>query len=98
MPGAHLRRKNNSVLKDVWASRIFLIDLLHLMNKKKLFYWSLYDFANSIIFINFLLYFSQWMVIEGGLSDFWYNAIFAITSVALFFSAPALASFTDKHG
>ncbi len=68
------------------------------MNKKKLFYWSLYDFANSIIFINFLLYFSQWMVVNGGLSDFWYNAIFAITSILLFLSAPTLAAFTDKHG
>ncbi len=38
------------------------------------------------------------MVIDGGLSDFWYNAIFAITSILLFFSAPTLASFTDKYG
>lgn len=68
------------------------------MNKKNLFYWSLYDFANSFVFINFLLYFSQWMIVEGGLSDFWYNAIFAITSVLLFLSAPTLASFTDKYG
>ncbi|MDP9249278.1 MAG: MFS transporter [bacterium] len=68
------------------------------MNKKKLFLWSLYDFANSIIYINFLLYFAQWLVIDGGLSDFWYNAIFAITSVMLLFSAPALAAYTDKHG
>lgn len=68
------------------------------MHKKKLFYWSLYDFANSIIFINFLLYFSQWMVIDGGLSDFWYNAIFAITSILLFLSAPSLAAFTDVYG
>lgn len=68
------------------------------MNKKKLFYWSLYDFANSVIYINFLLYFSQWLVINGGLSDFWYNAIFAITSIILFISAPTLAAFTDKYG
>ncbi|EKE16417.1 MAG: hypothetical protein ACD_11C00017G0007 [uncultured bacterium] len=68
------------------------------MNKKRLFQWSLYDFANSIVFINFVLYFSQWMVIDGGLSDFWYNAIFAITSIMLLFSAPALAAFTDKYG
>lgn len=71
---------------------------MKIIKNKQLFYWSLYDFANSIIFINFLLYFSQWMVIDGGLSDFWYNAIFAITSVLLFFSAPTLAAFTDKHG
>jgi len=68
------------------------------MNKGNLFYWSLYDFANSFVFINFLLYFSQWLVIDGGLSDFWYNAIFAISSILLLLSAPTLASFTDKHG
>ncbi len=68
------------------------------MNKKRLFQWALYDFANSIIFINFLLYFSAWMVIDGGLSDFWYNAVFAIASILLFLSAPTLASFTDKYG
>lgn len=68
------------------------------MNKKRLFLWSLYDFANSIVFINFLLYFSQWLVIDGGLSDFWYNATFAISTILLFLSAPVLAAYTDKHG
>lgn len=68
------------------------------MNKKNLFYWSLYDFANSFILINFLLYFSQWLVIDGGLSDFWYNAIFAISSLLLLFSSPTLATLTDKYG
>ena len=68
------------------------------MNKKKLFLWSLYDFANSIVFINFVLYFATWIVVDGGLSDFWYNAIFAIATVLLFLSAPVLATFTDKHG
>lgn len=68
------------------------------MNKKKLFLWSLYDFANSIVFINFLVYFSQWLVIDGGLSDFWYNATFAISTILLFITAPILASYTDRHG
>lgn len=68
------------------------------MNKKNLFYWSLYDFANSFVFINFLLYFSQWLVIDGGLSDFWYNALFAISSILLLVSSPTLAAFTDRHG
>ncbi len=58
----------------------------------------MYDFANSIVFINFLLYFSQWLVLDGGLSDFWYNATFAISTVILFFSAPVLAAYTDKFG
>lgn len=68
------------------------------MNKKNLFLWSLYDFANSIIFVTFVLFFAQWLVIDGGLSDFWYNAIFAIATVLLLVSAPALASYTDRKG
>lgn len=68
------------------------------MDKKRLFLWSLYDFANSIVFINFLLYFSQWLVIDGGLSDFAYNATFAISTILLLVSAPVLAAYTDKHG
>lgn len=68
------------------------------MNKKNLFYWALYDFANSFVFINFLVYFSQWLVIDGGLSDFWYNATYAISSIILLLTAPTLAGFTDKFG
>lgn len=67
------------------------------MNKKNLFLWSLYDFANSFVFINFLLYFSQWLVIDGWLSDLRYNATFAIATLILLFSAPKLASYTDKR-
>ena len=68
------------------------------MDKKKLFLWSLYDFANSIVYINFILYFAQWIVIDAGLSDFSYNIIFAITSILLLFTAPILASRTDLRG
>ncbi len=68
------------------------------MHKRNLFLWSLYDFANSIVYISFLLYFAQWLVIDGGLSDFWYNALFAIATVLLLFSAPQLASHVDKRG
>ncbi|KAA3621547.1 MAG: MFS transporter [Bacteroidetes bacterium] len=68
------------------------------MDKKRIFLWSLYDFANSIVFINFLLYFSQWLVLDGGLSDFWYNTTFAVSTILLFLSAPILAGYTDKFG
>jgi Na+/melibiose symporter-like transporter len=68
------------------------------MQKKQIFLWALYDFANSVVFANFLLYFSKWLVLEGGLSDLSYNAIFAVCAILLFFSAPALASYTDRFG
>jgi len=45
--------------------------------------------------VNFLVYFSKWLVIDGGLSDMAYNMVFVITAIALLFSAPALAAHTD---
>ena len=68
------------------------------MNKKNLFLWSLYDFANSIVYISFLLYFAQWLVVDAKLSDLWYNALFAIATLLLLFSAPFLAARVDKRG
>ena len=68
------------------------------MDKRNLFLWSLYDFANSIVYIGFLLYFSQWLVIDGGFPDFWYNALFVAVALLLLASAPLLASRVDKGG
>ncbi|MCL2890000.1 MAG: MFS transporter, partial [Alphaproteobacteria bacterium] len=66
------------------------------MNKRKLFLWCLYTFANSIVFVNFLVYFSKWIVLDGGLSDMSYNLVFVISAAALLLTGPALAAHTDK--
>ncbi len=66
------------------------------MDKKKLAIWSLYDFANSIVMIAFFLYYSQWLVIEKGVSDFWFNMTFAGSSLLLLLTAPIAGSITDK--
>src|SRR3989344_1634157 len=68
------------------------------MNKKQLFLWALYDFANSIIYINFALYFSVWIVVDAGLSDFWYNSLFAFSTLFLLATAPFLAARVDRKG
>lgn len=68
------------------------------MNKKNVFLWTLYDFANSIVAIVFFLYFSQWLVVDKGVPDFWYNMIFTIGSVLLLLTAPILGSIADKNG
>ena len=68
------------------------------MNRKNVFYWTLYDFANSISTIVFFLYFSQWLVVDKGVSDFWYNMIFTIGSALLLLTAPILGSIADKTG
>ncbi len=91
-------RFTQSSYSKVWTWYPNVPKMFCIMDKKRLLLWSLYDFANSIVFINFLLYFSQWLVIDGGLSDFWYNATFAISTVLLFASAPVLAAYTDKYG
>jgi UMF1 family MFS transporter len=56
----------------------------------------MYDFANSIVWIVFFLYFSQWLTIERGVSDFWYNFIFTASSILLVLTAPVAASIADK--
>ena len=68
------------------------------MNKKKLFLWCLYTVANSVVFINFLVYFSKWLVVDGGVSDLAYNMVFVTTAILLLFSAPALAAHNDDAG
>lgn len=68
------------------------------MNKKNVFLWTLYDFANSITVIVFALYFSQWLVVDMGVSDFWFNALFSFSSILLLLTAPILGSIADKNG
>ena len=68
------------------------------MNKRNIFLWTLYDFANSIVTIVFFLYFSQWLVVDNGVSDIWYNMIFTIGSVLLLLTSPILGTIADKTG
>src|SRR3989344_2635972 len=68
------------------------------MNKRNVFFWTLYDFANSITTVVFFLYFSQWLVVDKGVADFWYNMIFTIWSVLLLLTTPILGSIADKNG
>lgn len=68
------------------------------MNKKKIFIWALYDFANSFVTIAFFLYFSQWLVIDRGVSDFWFNITLAVSSVLYLLVGPVLGSIADKTG
>lgn len=70
----------------------------HNMNKNKLFLWSLYNFANSIVFITFLVYFSRWLVLDGGVPSAAYNLIFVVVAVLLLLSAPNMASMADIRG
>ena len=68
------------------------------MNRQNVVLWTLYDFANSIVTIVFFLYFSQWLVVEKGVADIWYNMIFTIGSVLLLLTAPVLGNIADRTG
>jgi len=68
------------------------------MNKRNIFLWALYDFANSIVMIVFMLYFSQWLVIDKGVSDFWYNASFIFSTILLVLTGPIVSVLADKKG
>lgn len=67
------------------------------MNKGKTFYWILYDFANSLVFISFLIYFSDWLVNDKGVSDFWYNMLYTLGTVLLVLTAPVFGARADEY-
>lgn len=68
------------------------------MNKKNVFLWTLYDFANSIAIIVFFLYFSQWLVVENKVADIWFNLLFVGSTLLLLLTGPIFASIADKIG
>ncbi|MEK6846791.1 MAG: MFS transporter [Nanoarchaeota archaeon] len=66
-------------------------------SKRNVFLWVLYDFANSIVAIVFFLYFSQWLVIDQGVKDIYFNLTFTISAILLLFTAPLCGSLLDKY-
>ncbi|MBS3099109.1 hypothetical protein J4462_02765 [Candidatus Pacearchaeota archaeon] len=67
-----------------------------MQTKKNISLWVLYDFANSIVSIVFFLYFSQWIVIDKGISDLYFNMTFTISAILLLFTVPITGTFLDK--
>jgi len=63
---------------------------------KRLVLWSLYDFANSIVMVAFFLYYSEWLVVERGVSDFWFNMTFVGSSLLFLFTVPVAGAIADK--
>src|SRR3989344_4557588 len=67
-----------------------------MQTKKNVFLWTLYDFANSLVSIVFFLYFAQWIVIEKGIADIWFNLSFTVSAILLLFTAPLGGILLDK--
>lgn len=62
----------------------------------QVFWWSIFDFANSIVFINLGLYFSQWLVVDKGISAFWFNFVDVAVTIILIMTMPALGVISDR--
>ncbi|MBI5644881.1 MFS transporter [Candidatus Kaiserbacteria bacterium] len=65
---------------------------------RRIFYWGLYDFANSIVLVAFLFYFSQWLVEEQGRPAWWYNVALVAASLLFILSTPMLSRTIDATG
>lgn len=77
----------------------FIKSIYHIKNmdtKRNIFLWILYDFANSIVSIVFFLYFAQWIVIDRGVPDLYFNLTFTISAVLLLFTVPLTGTLLDK--
>ncbi|HDY73407.1 MAG TPA: MFS transporter [Candidatus Jorgensenbacteria bacterium] len=66
--------------------------------KKNITYWALYDFANSLVLMAFLFYFSQWLVIDQGHPVWWYNSALIVSSALFILTAPILSKRIDMTG
>ncbi len=65
---------------------------------KPLASWYLYDFANSLLVINLTVYFSQWVVVDRGLTDFWFALPFMLATAVLVFLSPYVGALGDRKG
>ncbi len=67
-----------------------------MLNQRQRYGWYLFDFANSALIINGGLYFPQWIVIDKGVSDFYFNLTITSTSALLIATAPVLGLLADR--
>src|SRR3989344_5259463 len=63
--------------------------------KRNLWLWSLYDFANSIVLMAFLFYFSQWLVVDQGKPAWWYNVALIFSSALFIITAHIVSKKID---
>jgi len=66
------------------------------VSKKDIWLWALYDFANSIAFVGFILYFGLWFVSDMGGSDVWISFAVAGSTVLLLCTLPILGHLSDR--
>jgi MFS transporter, UMF1 family len=65
------------------------------IDRRRRYGWYLFDFSNSFLIISGGLYFPQWIVLEQGVSDFWFNLSVTLASIALLVTGPVSGYYAD---
>jgi UMF1 family MFS transporter len=81
---------NTSITQSAFTSKNFV------PTARQRWGWYLFDAANSVLIINAGLYIPQWLVVDNRISDFWFNAVLASSSILLFVSGPLLGFLSDR--
>ncbi|HLC99927.1 MAG TPA: MFS transporter [Patescibacteria group bacterium] len=66
------------------------------MNKSQIALWALYDFAITILELNVALYFSEWLVIDNGVSELVYGSAIAVSILIALLILPVLGLLSDR--
>jgi UMF1 family MFS transporter len=68
-------------------------------DKRAVFGWVMYDFANTIFSMNIVtMYFAQWVVVDNRTEDIYYSISYAISMLLVAFTMPALGAVSDEKG
>jgi len=68
-------------------------------NKKRLYGWAIYDFANTIFSMNIItMYFSQWIIVDNGKEDIWYSFAYSASMLLVAITMPVLGAISDSYG
>ncbi len=71
----------------------------HLLFKRDVFSWALYDFANTIFSMNIVSsYFKPWLVDDLGKPGFAFDVTVALSMLAVAILSPALGALSDRDG
>ncbi len=76
-----------------------LIPFANAPNRREIWSWLLYDFANTIFSMNIItMYFAQWVVIDQGQGDLWYAIPYSISMGITALTMPILGAVSDLLG
>ncbi|MEK7151089.1 MAG: MFS transporter [Patescibacteria group bacterium] len=65
-------------------------------NNKNIWYWVIFDFANSLGNITLAFYFTLWFVADLGGADIWVSGTLALATIVLLLTLPVLGSISDR--